>query len=186
MDIQILGYKVRIRNVVSSFNLRENINLFEFHHLFPESIFDKATFNYGVVVLRIQEPKMSFLIYRTGKVISTGSNSIEASKKASDIFLKISKKRGLNFSMLSEDGIQNIVAVFDIQKSLDLFVISQQIEGVVYEPEQFPGAIMSVDLNKAKAKFLVFTSGKIVLVGIKGIKDMEIAIDRFLNKIRRT
>jgi TATA-box binding protein (TBP) (component of TFIID and TFIIIB) len=55
---------------------------------------------------------------------------------------------------------------------------------IIYEPEQFPGAIITLTLpEKSKATILLFSSGKILCVGLKDRKDIDSAIHRLLEII---
>ena len=68
--------------------------------------------------------------------------------------------------------ITNIVASAALGLELDLFQLAAKIKGVEYEPEQFPGAILKFD--DPKASLLLFKNGKIVCVGCKKRKLIEL------------
>ena len=46
----------------------------------------------------------------------------------------------------------------------------------IYEPEQFPGLILRQD--EPKVTYLVFSSGKIVMAGIKSLEDLDLAASK--------
>ena len=71
---------------------------------------------------------------------------------------KIVKKIGL------QPKIHNIVVSADSEKSIDLEALSQNLK-IIYEPEQFPGAIMRLE-EPFKTSVLIFASGKIVIAGL--------------------
>jgi len=56
---------------------------------------------------------------------------------------------------------------------------------VIYEPDQFPGAIIHLPLheNTTVASILLFASGKLVCVGLKDPKDVQTAIEQLLATI---
>lgn len=81
--------------------------------------------------------------------------------------------------------IRNIVATADLGFEPRLDSI-ERVEGaqIIYEPEQFPGAIIRLTLSKKlRATILLFSSGKVVCVGLKNRKDIDIAIHRLLEMI---
>jgi len=81
--------------------------------------------------------------------------------------------------------IQNIVATADLGFEPELDSI-ERVEGaqIIYEPEQFPGAIIRFTLSeKTKATILLFSSGRIVCVGLRERKDIDVAVHRLLEMI---
>ncbi|MDI6859172.1 MAG: hypothetical protein QMC85_01620 [Methanocellales archaeon] len=77
------NFKADIVNVVATFSLDTTLDLEEVHRQFEnESLFDEAIFNYGVVILQVKNPKMSFLIYRTGNIVCAGAKSVEDAKQS--------------------------------------------------------------------------------------------------------
>lgn len=59
--------------------------------------------------------------------------------------------------------VQNVVASTAVGQELDLERLSQDLNGVSYDPDNFPGLVYR--LEKPKAAALVFRSGKIVCTG---------------------
>jgi transcription initiation factor TFIID TATA-box-binding protein len=51
-----------------------------------------------------------------------------------------------------------------------------KLERVMYEPEQFPGAVYRMD--DPKVVFLVFSAGKLVCVGAKKEEQVYAAVDK--------
>lgn len=80
----------------------------------------KPPSNYGVVVLRVKKPKMSFLIYQTGKGICTGAKSLKSAEQSASYLLNRLREAGFNVRKKMEVKIQNIVATKDLGTSLNL------------------------------------------------------------------
>jgi len=78
--------------------------------------------------------------------------------------------------------VENVVASTSLGMKFDLELITNALENVEYEPEQFPGLVYHLDEPKAAA--LIFGSGKIVCTGAKSIADAKIAIERIVDKIK--
>ncbi|MHA1410040.1 MAG: hypothetical protein ACTSQY_07010 [Candidatus Odinarchaeia archaeon] len=74
---------------------------------------------------------------------------------------------------LAVSNVRNIVAVFSLSRISSLEDISV-LSGAIYEPEQFPGVILKDD--KKNATYLIFQSGKVVILGIKTLEELKIAV----------
>ena len=69
--------------------------------------------------------------------------------------------------------IENVVAtvVVEITEKIDLNQIARKHADVEYNPERFPGLVMRI--LKPKATVLIFSTGKIVLTGIRDKEVIE-------------
>ncbi len=77
-----------------------------------------------------------------------------------------------------EIKIHNVVASLNIQNKIPLVRIANNLEGVEYEPDQFPGLVLRIDDPKSAA--LMFSNGKIISTGTKSVKQANDAISRLL------
>ncbi len=73
--------------------------------------------------------------------------------------------------------IENIVASGVIAEAIDLAEISEKIDGCELNKKRFPGAVYRIDNPKMAS--LIFSSGKVVLTGIRN----EAALDEGLAKV---
>lgn len=185
---------ITIQNVVASFSLTPTpLDLEKIHYAFKkESIWNEATFNYGVVVLRVKKPKMSFLIYQTGKVICTGAKSERDAQQSDEYLIRRLRRAGFNVKKKTSAKIHNIVATANTGMEVDmedfLYNVST-VEGIqiIYEPEQFPAAIIKFPITRNdKATILLFGTGKLVCVGLKDSKFTQKAIEIVTSKLRLT
>ncbi|MBS3055740.1 MAG: TATA-box-binding protein [Candidatus Aenigmarchaeota archaeon] len=80
--------------------------------------------------------------------------------------------------------IENIVASAALGVEVPLEQIVSKLEGMEYEPEQFPGLVYR--LQKPKAAALIFGSGKIVCTGARSIDDVNEVIKKVTKIIRQT
>jgi transcription initiation factor TFIID TATA-box-binding protein len=78
--------------------------------------------------------------------------------------------------------VENVVASTSLGMKFDLGLITDALDKVEYEPEQFPGLVYHLDEPAAAA--LIFGSGKIVCTGAKSIADAKLAIERIVEKIK--
>ena len=71
----------------------------------------------------------------------------------------------------------------DLKRRIDLEHLVARLKGVIYEPEQFPGAIIKLnDFEKMTA--LLFASGKIVIAGLKTTKDLHKKVYRIIKLLQ--
>ena len=80
--------------------------------------------------------------------------------------------------------IENIVASASLGILVPLEKIVSKMEGMEYEPEQFPGLVYR--LQKPKAAALIFGSGKIVCTGARSLQDVHEVFKRVIKIIERT
>ncbi|MDH7510356.1 MAG: TATA-box-binding protein [Methanolinea sp.] len=78
--------------------------------------------------------------------------------------------------------IENIVASGSIADSIDLAEISSRIENCMLNRKKFPGAVFR--LEKPKVVCLVFSSGKIVLTGLREKEELDEAISRIASAMK--
>lgn len=79
--------------------------------------------------------------------------------------------------------IENVVASANLYAAIKLEKVVANLEGIEYEPEQFPGVVMR--LKDPKAAALIFSSGKIVCTGAKSPGDAKLVIGKIVVKLRR-
>ena len=80
--------------------------------------------------------------------------------------------------------IENIVASAALNVEIPLEKIVSKMEGMEYEPEQFPGLVYR--LTKPKAAALIFGSGKIVCTGARSIKDVNAVFRKVVEVVERS
>ena len=79
--------------------------------------------------------------------------------------------------------IENVVASASLGVPIKLEKLVANLDGVEYEPEQFPGLVMR--LKDPKAAALIFSSGKVVCTGAKSPADAKLVISKIVNKINK-
>lgn len=148
------------------------------------SQYDKKRFP-GLFV-RFSHPKCVVIIFRNGKLILTGlksSNNIESVLKRLVLTLdKIDTIKILNDQIQNE--IVNIVVTANLFREINLDAAVIKLINAIYEPEVFPGLIYK-SISPVKSVFLIFSTGKIVLTGIREeivIEPVLINLGRLLNE----
>jgi transcription initiation factor TFIID TATA-box-binding protein len=135
------------------------------------------------LVLRTKEPKAAALIFRSGKVVCTGSKSVEDARRAVKQIVKIVGSLGIPVIEEPEVKVQNIVASADLGSDLNLnaIAVGLGLENIEYEPEQFPGLVYR--LRDPRVVVLIFGSGKMVVTGGKNPEDARRAVEKIAEEL---
>ena len=172
----------KIQNVVTSVSLNQEIDLDHIANSYKDVNFNMNRFP-GLCV-KISKPKCVILIFKNGKMVITGL------KRISDIpiVLQTIRKKLLNIKMdippNPEYRVVNLVVSGHInKKNINLDIASMKLEGTIYEPEVFPGMIFRM-IEPVSCVFLVFSTGKFVITGLKREMDIEKAIISFGKALR--
>ena len=78
--------------------------------------------------------------------------------------------------------VENIVASVSLGVTIHLNKIVSKVEGMEYEPEQFPGLVYRI--KKPKAAALVFGTGKVICTGARNMKDIKEVFNKVVKVIR--
>ena len=171
--------RISIQNVVASASFKHGIDLKSIVKAFPHVDYRPEVF--PGLVFRVTKPKTAILIFQTGRMVCTGAKSERAARRAIHKVAKELSGAGIIINGRPEITIQNIVASVNLGNvvvDLEDFIYAAQDCGkkVMYEPEQFPGAIYRME--DPKVVFLIFNSGKLVCVGAKRETDIQRAVGK--------
>jgi transcription initiation factor TFIID TATA-box-binding protein len=165
---------IRIQNIVASAGLNQRISLGKIVEKFPFAEYSPRVF--PGLVFRLKKPKTATLIFETGKMVCTGAKSEKEAIQAVNKVAKELRSHGIPLANKPEVKIQNIVASAELNGEIDLENVVYKLKRVMYEPEQFPGAVFRMD--EPKVVFLIFSAGKLVCVGAKKEEDVYTAVDK--------
>ena len=174
-----LDYK--IENVVATvvMEITEKIVLTKIARKFEDTEYNPERF--PGLIMRIKEPKSTFLIFSTGKMVITGLRRADEASAGVKKVVKYIKKAGINVSN-PEITIQNIVASGDLHTFIDLNLAAILMDNAMYEPEVFPGLIYR--MKDPKTVFLLFSTGKIVCTGAKNKESVKDAVLKLNHVVR--
>ena len=174
-----LDYK--IENVVATvvLEITEKIDLTKIARKFEDAEYNPERF--PGLVMRIKDPKATFLIFSTGKMVITGLRRADEASPGVKKIIKSIKNAGINVSN-PEITIQNIVASGDLHTFIDLNMAAIIMENAMYEPEVFPGLIYR--MKDPKTVFLIFSTGKVVCTGAKNKKFVKEAFIKLNLRVR--
>ena len=173
--------KITIQNVVATGSLKHGFDLNAIIKAFPHVNYRPEVF--PGLPFRLKRPKTCTLIFNSGKMVCTGAKSEKAAGRAIRKVVRELKREGIIIIGKPEIKIQNIVASVDLGNvTIDIEEFIYAVPGlgkqIMYEPEQFPGAIYRME--EPRCVFLIFTTGKLVCVGTTREADIYKAVENIV------
>lgn len=133
------------------------------------------------------EPFSKALFFRSGKIVCVGNRSERGGREAIEWFCRqIAEAATIHNAKIIDISVQNIVATtmlidpntkFRLERASQLFSKNTQ-----YEPELFPGCAFRFG-DSWKQVVNVFTSGKMVLTGVKNTQQLRKLAELFFELI---
>lgn len=164
---------IKIQNCVATVSLGCDLKLLDIYCRTRFSEYNPARFQ--GVVMRILEPRVTALVFRSGKIVCTGARTEHDSYVAARKIARIIQRLGFPAKFL-DFKIQNFIATADLRFPVRLEAL-QQAHGqfTSYEPELFPGLVYR--MVRPRVVLLIFVNGKIVLTGGKTRGEIYEALD---------
>lgn len=175
---EMLDYSLNNIVATAKVEVSEKFDLVKLARKFHEAEYFPERF--PGLILRQKDPRATFLIFSTGKMVVTGLEDVNHAEIAVNKLLKKIKKFGIKKSE-PEITIQNMVANGDLHQIIDLNKAVLLMEYIMYEPEVFPGLIYN--MRNPRAVFLLFSTGKYVCTGVKTEETLETAILKLTKQI---
>ena len=177
MQEAISGFQnveIKIVNIVASVDIRQPLDLKAIVKKFKNAEYSPNKF--PGVTYRTKTPKSAILLFRTGKMVCSGTKSREEAHEAVHTAIRELNAQGVEILGEPEITIQNVVASVKGGSPIDLDLLSELLANYMYEPEIFPGLVYR--MADPKAVLLLFASGKMVCVGAKSIEIAYEAIEK--------
>ncbi len=162
----------KIENIVATVILQNNLDLNLIETRIPDVEYNPDQF--PGLVYRMQQPKVTALIFKSGKMVVTGAKIVMELVQAVKKILKTLIEKGIPIQGRPQIQIQNIVASANLHVFVDLERAAEVLENNMYEPEQFPGLIYR--MRKPRVVLLIFSSGKMVITGAKREEEVKEAV----------
>nr|Q9UWN7.1 RecName: Full=TATA-box-binding protein; AltName: Full=Box A-binding protein; Short=BAP; AltName: Full=TATA sequence-binding protein; Short=TBP; AltName: Full=TATA-box factor [Sulfolobus acidocaldarius DSM 639]AAF18138.1 TATA-box binding protein [Sulfolobus acidocaldarius] len=170
---------VNIENIVATVTLDQTLDLYAMERSVPNVEYDPDQF--PGLIFRLESPKITSLIFKSGKMVVTGAKSTDELIKAVKRIIKTLKKYGMQLTGKPKIQIQNIVASANLHVIVNLDKAAFLLENNMYEPEQFPGLIYRMD--EPRVVLLIFSSGKMVITGAKREDEVHKAVKKIFDKL---
>ncbi|MCW4048540.1 MAG: TATA-box-binding protein [Candidatus Bathyarchaeota archaeon] len=162
-----------IQNTVATASLGTNIDLIAIIKNFRNVEYRPNKF--PGLVFRLKHPKTATLIFSTGKMVCTGAKSAKLARRAVRKVVRELKEAGFIIPGNPDVVIQNMVASAHLGGGADIETMADILD-VMYEPEQFPGAVYR--MKEPKTVLLIFSSGSLVITGAKSEKHVYEAVEK--------
>jgi len=170
---------LKIANIVAVAKVKER---FDLDHLNSKLDNTELTPSKNWLKMRLKPENNYVAFYSSGKFLITG---VKTFKLVEIVAEKVMDK--LNENNIPSDieklEISNIVLTdsINLKLSLDEIINSLNSSNASYEPEQFPGLFYKDDDG---ISYTLFTSGKIVMTGVKNLEKAKNNIKEFKKLIR--
>jgi len=167
--------EVKIENIVATTLIANELDIEKVRKYLKGGEFSPERF--PGLIYHTLKPKSAVLLFRSGKLVCTGTKNIDDVKTVINGIVRTLKKHKFDVLAKPQIQVQNIVASADLKNNLDLVKLSLTfgVERIEYEPEQFPGLVYR--MKSPKIVTLIFSSGKIVLTGGTNIGDVKNAVE---------
>jgi transcription initiation factor TFIID TATA-box-binding protein len=155
----------QIVNIFAKITFKTTFDLVKLSDLLENSIYNPRQFS--GLVLRFTNPKASFLIFRTGKVIGTGIRSEKIlNESVRGLYRTLRATLLFKNLIFPQVEITNFTASYSLDRKVNLeaFYIWYR-KFCIFEPELFPALKLQLPVPEVTA--IIFTSGKIILTGTK-------------------
>jgi transcription initiation factor TFIID TATA-box-binding protein len=162
--------KIKIVNVVATASLDQFMNFEELRKQ-KEIFYDSDVYGGRVAYFKTPYMEGKVSIFSSGKLISIGTKSEAQAFTELKLAMSFLVERHLAKSAELQSKTQNLVVTVDFEASLNLELLSENLRAI-YEPEQFPGAILRLE-QPFKTSVLLFASGKAVITGLKNSEHIE-------------
>jgi transcription initiation factor TFIID TATA-box-binding protein len=174
-------FRIKIQNIVAFTVLGKPISLDEMLQKVEDTEWQPEQF--PGLVYKIKDPRASALIFSQGKVVCTGTKSLEDLDRAMKKIISRIRKAGISMPTKYETKVENIVASTKVKGDISLEEIAAVLENSEYEPEQFPGLVYRI--SDPRVAFLLFGSGRVIVAGAQNEADIQRALRKFQENLDR-
>ena len=169
----------RIENIVATVTLDQTLGLYAIEKSVPSVEYNPDQF--PGLIFRLETPKVTALIFKSGKMVMTGAKSTDELIRAVKKIIRTLRKHGIIITGRPKIQIQNIVASANLNAEVNLEKAAFLLEDNMYEPEQFPGLIYR--MRRPSVVLLIFGSGKMVITGAKREEEVTEAVNGVYKKL---
>lgn len=170
--------KAKIVNVVATAFVNQPLDFSKLKEM-KDIVYNPNVYGGRVAYFKtsIMQGQVSF--FNSGKMISAGTKSEKRAFEELTYAMMFLVMNGFIKEVELHPQIQNIVMMADFEKSISLEQLAEKTD-CIYEPEQFPGAILKIE-KPYKASVLIFASGKTIIAGLKRSKQIKPILQRLRN-----
>ncbi len=146
--------------------------------LLPYCEYDPKVYNCAYIKSPDMYAKVS--VFPSGKMISAGTTDTKRANHDLNAVVRYLRKSRLVGNVRTAVAVRNLVGLFDLGQPIDIKAIVSDFSHIIYEPEQFPGAIFR-PLSTPGVTILLFASGKCVIAGARDQYRLHTAVAESLS-----
>jgi transcription initiation factor TFIID TATA-box-binding protein len=163
---------MKIANIVSVVTLSSPLDLALINERIPQTDFPRKS---SWLKMRLPPNNLYIAFYKSGKFLLTTKDPEKIPIIAEEV-LKLLHKNGFDVEIVNIK-IHNIVVqtTISLNKPLEGLIANLDPQKAEFEPEQFP-ALVYKDWG---VSFLLFSTGKVIVAGLKNFEDAEPIIMKF-------
>ena len=163
---------MKIANIVAIASLTSPLDLKLIHERLPHTEIPAKS---PWLKMRLPPNNTYIAFYKSGKYLITAKDPEKIQEIAQQV-LTLLHEIDLYVEIVKIE-IHNVVvqATILLPASLESLIVNLDPSKASFEPEQFPALIY----RDWGVSFLVFSSGKVIIAGLKDFKDAEAVIERF-------
>jgi transcription initiation factor TFIID TATA-box-binding protein len=170
--------RARIVNVVASFSFPHRIDIHQLAEALGAELVSMSRRGF-LVAARVRMGNAYLLVYHTGRVVCAGATSEREVRAAARKLVEELRSKGF---LVVENGLDvkvlNVVASIELGYPVDIESLAERLERCIYEPEIFPGLILS-----DRWTYLVFANGKVNVLGMKSESELGQAVSHIMEVI---
>jgi transcription initiation factor TFIID TATA-box-binding protein len=170
---------IEIQNIVAFVDLQTPLDLDDLATKLPGSYRRER---FPALIVKFKQPKISFLIFRNGKMNCTGANHISRVKEGVKKLVNQLRDLGVEIEKDPPINVTNLVATVDLGLELNLDELALNLDNVEYEPETFPGLVYRP--YESRASVLVFGNGKLVVAGFREEPEGNKIVEGLLERLK--
>jgi TATA-box binding protein (TBP) (component of TFIID and TFIIIB) len=172
--------KIKIVNVVATASINQQVD-FEALRQAKEIFHDSDVYGGRVAYFKKTGMEGKVSIFTSGKMISIGTKSESQAFNELETTVRFLVEKNFANPAKLEPRIRNIVVTVDFERIISLEKLAEN-QAIVYEPEQFPAAILHQE-KPFKSTILVFSSGKAIITGLTNSRQIGQTIVQLENVI---
>jgi len=174
---------IQVQNIVAFVDLRTQLDLDRLALALPGSYRREK---FPALIVKLTEPKISFLVFGNGKMNCTGANNITTVQEGVSKLVDRLRRLETKIRRDPEIKVTNVVSTVDLGLTLHLDEIALNVDNVEYEPEQFPGLVYRpYDWPyDSSPSILVFGNGKLVVAGVREVSQAKRLVQGLLENLR--
>jgi transcription initiation factor TFIID TATA-box-binding protein len=135
------------------------------------------------LVLRSGEKGVASLIFSSGKIVCTGTKSLDHAKEVLAKAADKVKEIGVNVPADYPVGIENMVASSRVEAEFSLEDAAVSMDSAEYDPAKFPGLIYNA--ADPSVTMMLFPDGKVLCTGAHSEDEVRKALKQLVDGLKK-